>query len=672
MKNYLIVISTAFYLFLTSCKSDVYDICIYGGTSSGVIAANAAKRLGKTVIIIEPSNHLGGLSSGGLGSTDIGNKFAVTGIALDFYRRIGKHYNELEQWRFEPHVAEKIFQDYVDEEQIEVVKNYRLLNLKKEGEWIKEITIENSLDPKDSTNRVIKAKMFIDCSYEGDLMAKAGVKYTVGREANKLYNETYNGVQFLNEHQFEDGIDPYKIKGDSTSGLAWGVSKYRLQPNGTGDEKIQAYNFRICLTNKPENRISISKPIGYDPEHYVLLKRIIEKRIQERKKLSVKDYMIINMMPNDKTDINNKGGFSTDMIGENWNFPEADYKTRDKIAKKHENYIKGFFYFLGNDESVPDTLRKQMKAWGWCKDEFLDNGGFPHQLYVREARRMIGEYVMTQHNCQGKEVVEDGIGMAAYTMDSHNCQRIVWRGMVKNEGDVQVGGFRPYPIAYRSIVPKATECKNLIVPVCMSATHIAYGSIRMEPVFMVLGQSAALAASMAIDDDKAVQEIDIKSMIEKLNNDPMFDGKTKEIIIDNSDKNVSTTGIWDTITPKKIWMDQYKFDCFVNKDTVKAEKRIKFSAEIQEDGWYGLYYYCPTIDNKRILKTDLTSSLPIKIHMGETVKDTVININDSQKKWLYIGKYEFAKEKTASIEIVADSVKSGLVAVDAVLFKPLE
>jgi hypothetical protein len=487
------------------------DICVYGGTSSGVIAAYAARLQGKSVLLIEPTRRLGGMSSGGLGQTDIGNKQAITGMARDFYKAIGKHYGKEEQWIFEPHVAEKVFLDLVSAAQLNVLYEYRLTAVSKQGTTINEITIEHSLGKE--KNKLIRAKMFIDCTYEGDLMAKAGVSYTVGRESNTQYNETLNGVQLLDKHQFKDGVDPYVIPGNPESGLIWGVQSQALQPDGTGDRAVQAYNFRLCLTNNPDNRIAIGKPVDYDSTKYELLARQIKNYTPDSLNWQL---LHIAPMPNQKTDINNCGGFSSDMIGMNYDYPDGDYETRDRIIQEHVSYTKGWLWFLGHDVRVPEHLRKEMLQWGYPKDEYPETDHFTPQLYIREARRMVSDYVMTQRNCQGREVAEDGVGLAAYTMDSHNCQRVVVNGMVKNEGDVQVGGFGPYPISYRSIVPKKSECTNLLVPVCLSASHIAYGSIRMEPVFMVLGQSAANAASMAIESKSFVQDIDVNELQTRL------------------------------------------------------------------------------------------------------------------------------------------------------------
>ncbi|GAA4311767.1 FAD-dependent oxidoreductase [Compostibacter hankyongensis] len=495
------------------------DIVIYGGTSAGVIAAYAAYRCGKSVLLVEPGKMLGGMTTGGLGQTDIGNKQAITGLSRQFYKNVGKLYGVPEQWKFEPSVASKVMEDYIRTGHIKVFYEQELTRVKKRGTAIQSLLFRKTGQHGPVTLQ-ISGKEFMDCTYEGDLLAMAGVSFALGREDNKQYGETIDGVQVMHNHQFPDGVDPYVKPGDPSSGLLWGISADSLLPAGSGDKKIQAYNFRICLTDSAENRIPITRPENYDPARYELLLRLIAA---QPGKLKLNDYFIWSRMPNRKTDINNRGAFSTDMIGMNYGWPEADYAGREKIFQSHVDYTKGLLYFIGHDPRVPDALRRQMLQWGYPKDEYAAFGHFTPELYIREGRRMIGEYVMTERNCRGKEKVTDGIGMAAYTMDSHNCERIVINGMVKNEGNVEVGGFPPYPVAYRSLTPKRSECTNLLVPVCLSASHIAYGSIRMEPVFMVLGQSAAMAASMAIDGKKAVQEIDVKQLQQRLQADPYLE-----------------------------------------------------------------------------------------------------------------------------------------------------
>ena len=641
-----------------SSKLITADVCVYGGTSAGVIAAYTAKKMGKTVILIEPGKHLGGMSSGGLGYTDIGNKYVVTGLARDFYRRIGAHYGKFEQWIFEPKVAEGIFNDYVKRAGFPVLFRNRLIKVKKEENQLKEIIVEDSYKPSTATNKTIRAKVFIDCTYEGDLMARSGVSYTVGREANSQYDETINGVELLDKHQFPDNIDPYKVPGDAKSGLLWGISSEVLQVNGAGDKKVQAYNFRITLTNVPENRIPISKPNNYDPKKYELLLRLKEKQPWK----SISDVFIISKMPNGKTDINNNGGFSTDMIGMNWEYPEADYNTRTKIWKEHEDYTKGFFYFIGNDTRIPGNIRDEMKQWGYPKDEYTDNGNWTPQLYIREARRMIGELVMTQHHCQGKEQVEDGVGMAAYGMDSHNCERLVVNGMVKNEGDVQVHGFAPYAVSYRAIVPKQKEAANLFVPVCLSASHIAYGSIRMEPVFMVLGQSSAVAACQVIDKKIAVQQVNVKEVQSLLRTDPLADGSIPEVLVDNEDSHI--TGDWKTEKS-----GGYGPTYLADDSKAETAKSVRFIPEKLKKGAYHVYTYFPKVMNP-------TTKTYITIYDGDKATEKIINQSDLQVEgqtsgeWLPLGLYNFSEEKKAYVEI-SNKNADGVIVADAVLFVPV-
>jgi hypothetical protein len=485
------------------------DVCIYGGTAAGVAAAAEAARSGKTAVIAEFGGHLGGMSSGGLSQTDIGNKAAIGGIAREFYQRVGRHYGKPEQWTFEPGVAENIFFDLVNEARTPVYFQQRLAAVKKDGRRIVEITMENG--------KTYRAKMFIDASYEGDLMAKAKVSYTVGREGNSQYGETLNGMRAETpKHQFLVAVDPYVKAGDPQSGLLPFVQPGDGGVPGNGDRAVQAYNFRLCLTRNPLNQRPIAPPANYDPSHYELLARYIEALVAAGKPPKLGSLMHIQMMPNGKTDINNDGGFSTDFIGANYDYPEADYATRAKIWREHEDYTRGFLHFLATSPRVPEAIRAEMQSWGLANDEFRDTGGWPHQLYVREARRMVSDCVMTEHNCRESIRVPDAIALAAYTMDSHNCRRIARNGRAENEGDVQVGGFSPYPIAYRSVVPKAAECENLLVPVCLSATHIAYGSIRMEPVFMALGHAASAAACQAIDRKIMLQQVNVNKLQEKL------------------------------------------------------------------------------------------------------------------------------------------------------------
>ncbi len=499
------------------------DIIIYSASSAGVAAAIQAVRMGKSVIVLEPGTRMGGLTTGGLGQTDIGNKAAIGGIAREFYQRVRQHYGnpsawtwqapveyrsdgqsvtgagEDAMWTFEPSVALRILQDMAAEAKVRVAYGERLnrdSGVAKAGSSIVSITMESG--------RTFGGKVFIDASYEGDLMASAGVRYHVGRESNAVYGETLNGVQTVHAiyHQLKAGIDPYVVKGDPGSGLLPGISTSGPGQEGAGDSCVQAYCFRMCMTDHPENRIAFRKPEGYDELNYEMLFRNFEAG----------EHLVpwINSsMPNRKTDTNNRLGFSTDFIGQNYDYPEAGYEERERIVRQHRQYQQGLMWTLANHPRVPAPVREEVSRWGMCKDEFVETGGWQEQLYIREARRMVGCLVSTQDHCQGRLLAEDPVGLAAYTMDSHHVQRhLDADGMVRNEGDVEVGNFPPYPVSYRSIVPCQNECANLLVPVCLSASHIAYGSIRMEPVFMVLGQSAATAAVIAIEAGTPVQAID--------------------------------------------------------------------------------------------------------------------------------------------------------------------
>lgn len=540
-------------------KNRNYDVVIYGGTSAGIASAIQTSRMGKTVVIIEPGNRLGGLTTGGLGQTDIGNKHVVGGISREFYQHIRKHYEDPQNWKwqsrdeylddgqsrtekgedamwtFEPSAALKVYHQMLDREKVEIVYGERLNRKsgvsKKDGK-IASIEMENGSK--------YSGKMFIDATYEGDLMAAAGVSYSIGRESNSEYGETLNGVQAnrinrtlkwtlsrnAHNHNFIDGVDPYIVKGDPSSGLLpYIVEGGRPGIDGEGDDGIQAYCFRMTLTDHPENRIPFKKPDNYYELNYELLFRNYEAAkgpVEEMYTYGDKLVPWINSpMPNRKTDTNNQKGFSTDFIGQNHDYPEASYEEREKIIQAHRDYQQGLMWSLAYHPRIPQKVRDAVSKWGTCKDEYDEgSNGWQQQLYIREARRMKSDYVMTQRNCERIDVVEDPVGMGAYGMDSHHVNRYVdANGFVQNEGNVEASVPNPYPISYRSIVPKKNECENLLVPICVSSTHIAFGSIRMEPVFMVLGQSAATAACQAINAKKAVQDIDYSSLQKRLLND---------------------------------------------------------------------------------------------------------------------------------------------------------
>ena len=518
------------------------DVIVYGGTSAAVTTAVQVHRMGLSVIIVSPDKHLGGMSSSGLGFTDTGNKEVIGGLAREFYQLIYNHYDKPESWNwqkrseygnrgqgnpaidgdkrtmwiFEPHVAEEAFEIMISQNNIPVHRD----------EWLDR---ETGVEKKDGkivsvrtlSGKLYRAKVFIDATYEGDLMASAGVRYTVGREDNSLYGETWNGVQagvFHHGHYFKDKISPYKIPGDTSSGLLPRISTEVPGENGTGDHKVQAYCYRLCLTQHQDNKVPITKPEGYDSTWYELLVRVAETRWNEF-------FAKYDAIPNHKTDVNNHGPFSYDNIGMSWDYPEASYEKRKEILNEHITYQKGLLYFMSTDKRLPQWVRDTMNTWGFSRDEFADNGYWPYNIYVREARRMIGKYVMTENDVLCKRDVPESIGMGSYTMDSHNVQRYVTaEGYVQNEGDIGVAAPHPYRISLGSILPEKEQCSNLLVPVCVSCSHIAFGSIRMEPVFMILGQSAGTLASMAIEEKKDLHAVTYDELRKKL----MADGQILE------------------------------------------------------------------------------------------------------------------------------------------------
>lgn len=675
---------------VSAAQPATYDIVIYGGTSGGVAAAVQAKRMGKSVVLIEPSKRLGGLTTGGLGQTDIGNKSVIGGIAREFYQAVRQHYQDDSAWKwqtqeqyqdsgqsrtaagedamwtFEPSVALKIYQEWIDTYEIPVVYGERLnresgVNKTPQSPWqIRSIQMESGL--------TFAGKMFLDATYEGDLLAAAGVAYTVGREANATYGETLNGVQtsMAVYHQFVRGVDPYVTAGDPSSGLLPFIEPEAPPQDGAGDHRVQAYCYRMCLTDHEENRIPFHKPEGYDPSWYELLLRNYEA--------GERGFPWINSsMPNRKTDTNNRLGFSTDFVGQNYEYPEASYERREEIAAQHRLYQQGLMWTLAYHPRMPEQIRREVSRWGMCKDEFVEGNGWQDQLYVREARRMVSDYVMTQHHCQGREEAQDAVGMAAYTMDSHHVQRYVDpQGHVRNEGDVQVGGFSPYPISYRSIVPAEQECSNLLVPVCLSASHIAFGSIRMEPVFMVLGQSAATAAALAIDDQVAVQQVAYDKLQQRLLEDkqvlkwtgPKRSGSSAGVAADSlpgiviDDTQATLTGFvarGAVIGP--FVGGGYRHD----ENTLKGDQRAVFPVQVETSGKYEVRVAYSAHGNR-------ATNVPVTIRHADG--ETGLKLNQRQpgsidKLLQPIGTFRFESGKTHSVEI-SNSQTDGYVMIDAV------
>jgi len=527
------------------------DICVYGGTSGGVAAAVQAARMGKSVHIVEPGRHLGGMTSGGLSAVDIGDPRSVGGIAREYFTKLAATVGVTLAWdkpfeskgggpatggayAIEPHKAEQVFNDMARDAGVEVHLNARLATVKKDGAHITELITEDGT--------VFRAKVFIDTTYEGDLMAKSGVTYTLMREGNAKYGETYNGIhyaeKFLPHTSYaqpgESGrlkggqgvwdrdfpLDPYVVKGDPKSGLLPLIQQGEPGTPGEPAPGVQAYCYRLCLTTNPANMIPITPPSGYDPKRYEIVVRFIDACLANGDVMDLRWFSKHDALPNDKWDFNT-ATFGGNLPGASHAWPEASYAQREKIGKEHENYHRGLLRFLAADPRVPAKVRQDMQRFGLPKDEFTDNGGWPHQIYVREARRMISDLVLTEHHTFGRQIAPKPISLGSYGTDTHEIRRIVKDGVVVREGKTAGGrdGASPYGIGYAAIVPRQGECDNLLVTFALSASHTAFSSIRMEPVLMCTSQSAATAACMAADDKIAVQQVDYAKLKARLEQD---------------------------------------------------------------------------------------------------------------------------------------------------------
>ncbi len=666
------------------------DIIIYGGTSAGVVAAVQAARMGKTAILIEPTGHLGGLTTGGLGYTDTGNKSVIGGVAREFYRRLKAHYDQDAAWRFqqagefrgyrpaedamwtfEPHVAEQVMEAMLREvaDRVTVVRRRRL---DRRGGTVLSNGRIVSIRTKDGT--VYRGAYFIDATYEGDLMAAAGVSYTIGREPNTKYGETLNGVQTranVHNHRFVVPVDPYIEPGNPDSGLLPRVHAGGPGKEGAGDRRLQAYCYRMCMTRVPENRVPFRKPDGYDERQYELLLRNFEAG-------DLRLPLSIRYVPNGKTDTNNNGAFSTDNIGMNYDYPEASDEQREAILREHLRYQQGLMWTLTHHPRVPEKIRREMATWGLAKDEFVDNDHWPHVIYVREARRMVADYVVTELDCRRERIADDPVGMGSYNMDSHNVQRYVTRdGTVQNEGDVQVSPGGPYVISYRSIVPRRGECENLLVPVCLSASHIAYGSIRMEPVFMILGQSAATAAVLALESGgRPVQQLPYAQLKKRL----LADGQVLEldrkkyppkrliradslpgIVVDDSAAEL--TGPWRKASSIQPYIgDGYQ----ALKDDGQTDGVATFSAKL-DGGVYEVRLSWSAHGNR-------ATALKVEIESAQGTRTVTVN----QRKrpeidglFHSLGRFRFSADRPARVHLRVRGSKGYGIA-DAVQFLPVE
>jgi hypothetical protein len=652
-----------------------FDVVVYGGTASGVVAAVSASREGEKVVLIEPGRHLGGMVSGGLGATDFGNRGAIGGISREFFRRVLDHYVKTygagspqvkdcsDGFKFEPHVAEAVFEDMIREAKVEVVRESTLGRV--------EVVDSRVVSIRTNRGETFLGAVFIDASYEGDLMARAGVNYAIGREGRAQYNESIAGVQARSPaHQWPVAVPARDADGHPLPTVQPGATG----PAGSGDRKTQAYNYRLCMTNVRTNQVPFPKPDGYDPARYELLARYLALKPG----LKVGQLMNPVRMPNGKTDTNNNGAFSTDHIGGNWDYPEADEPTRKKIVDDHIAYDQGFLYFLANDPRVPKALHDEMATWGLAKDEFLDTNHWPHQLYVREARRMIGTFVMTQADIMDDRTKVDSIGLGSYNTDSHHVQRVLQPdGSALNEGDFQVG-VRPYAIPYRSLVPRALECKNLLVTVCMSASHVAYGTIRMEPVYMVLGHASGIAASLVSRGKIAVQDVPIDRLVLALANQgavlrpDQVPGSTKTSGNGLDPAKLAGVVVDDPLAVKVgDWTSSATVGPFVGEgylhDGGKADgkARVRYVPKLPKAGKYEVRLYAPTSSNRA------TNAL-VAIHGLDGDRSARVDQRRATRDGtpIVVGTYSFAEGDGGWVEIRNDGADGHVIA-DAVQFVPV-
>ena len=668
-------------------QSHTYDVVVYGGTAGGVVGAVAAAREGARVALLEPCDHLGGMVSGGLGLADAGNRQVVGGCSREFFERAGKKYGVPIQWRLEPHVAEAIFNEMVEEAGVAVFYRHRLCEregVKKQGARIATIKLENGAE--------FAAKVFVDATYEGDLMAKSGVSYTWGRESRDQYGEDLAGVRPRGTFdQFT-----VQIPAHDEQGRRWPEVSYKPRAAlGSADKKTMAYNFRLCMTQVPGNRVPFPRPKRYDPRRYALLARMlaeidkVKRRVANdqakssglpavmRRPWSIRDVVTPNEIPNGKTDTNGHGGFYIDYVGGNENYPDADYKTRARIWQDHVDYVQGLLYFIQHDPQSPQALREDAAKWGLCKDEFVDNNHWPHQLYIREARRMVGDYVMTQKDVQGENTKPDVIGMGSFHIDSHSIQRIINKaGFVENEGGFMVG-TQPYQIPYRVLLPKREEATNLLVPICLSASHVAYSTLRMEPVYMIMGQASGLAAKMAIDKNMAVQDVDTQDLTAKL--------RTQRAVLDYTGprrRGAQATGI----SPKKLagmvqddeqakitgqWTHSRNVSPFVSAgyrhdgNTAKGQRTATFTLKVSKAGNYDVRVAYSAAENR-------ATNVPVTIaHAGGRASATLNQKKSPKLDGVFASVGTFSFKDTATITI-SNTNTDGYVLIDAVQLVPVK
>ncbi|NQV26672.1 MAG: FAD-dependent oxidoreductase [Rhodopirellula sp.] len=683
------------------------DVCVYGGTSGGVAAAVQAARMGKRVVLVEPGRHLGGMTSGGLSAVDIGDPRSVGGIAREYFTRLVASYGKRLTWNqpfrgkggpatggaysIEPHVAEQVFDDMVREAGVVILRDARLKSVHKDKDRIVELITEDG--------RVIRARMFLDTTYEGDLMAAAGVSYTLMREGNEKYDEQYNGIHYTDKYKprtdhLKPGangrvpggqgvwdrdfpLDPYVVKGVPSSGLLPLINAGSPGTPGEPAPGVMAYCFRLCLSTAGDR---LTPPPDYDAQHYELVARFIEACLAIGDDMDLRWFSKHDPLPNAKWDFNT-ATFGGNLPGASWEWPEASYDRRVEIAHDIENYHRGLLHFLATDPRVPEKVRNDMARFGLPHDEFPDTGGWPHQLYIREGRRMVSDFVMTEHHTFGRKVAPHSVGLGSYGTDVHEIRRIVKDGVVTREGKVAGGrgGFGPYQIGYGAIVPKQSECENLLVTFALSASHTAFASIRMEPVLMVTSQSAATAACLAIDDDVPVQNVPYEKLEAQLIADGQVlkwdtvPGRTPSrkivkadelpgIVLDNTDGQYTGEWIASSGQPSLVGAD-YLHD----NNQQRGKKLATFTPQIPESGEYAVRLLYTWHEN-RSTKTSVT------VTSADGVKTFVVNQRKPaliDRVPVALGLFRFDVGRSGSLTL-SNAGADGYVVVDGVQFLPVE
>jgi hypothetical protein len=633
------------------------DVCVYGGTSGGVTAAVAAARLGKCVALVMPNNHVGGMSASGLGVTDVGNAATIGGLAAEFYTRVGQAYGSTNRvYWFEPHVAEQTFGQMLNGAGVMVYTNQVLASVTLSNLAITRITMTDGT--------VYQAREFIDTTYEGDLMAMSGVSFTWGREGTNAYGESLAGV-FVNSVNYR--CDPYVIAGNAASGLLPLIQTNAPGTPGQGDQRVQCYNFRLCLTQNPTNQIPITAPANYSEATYELLHRYINAYVATNGSVPLNRLIDVQqLIPNGKTDINAYADVSTDFIGYNYTYPTNTAAGRQAIYQAHKDYLAGLLYYLANSTNVPVNVRTNMQSWGYARDEFPDNGGWPYLMYVREARRMVGDYVMLQQDALGSRAATDSVALASYTLDCHPVARLAINGVATWEGSIGTSVPQPYPVSYRAIVPPAVQCQNLFCTFALSASHVGFASVRLEPVFMMTSQAAGTAAAFALDDNVPAQQVNYGKLAAQLLADGQIlswgtaqtTGTNGIILIVTNATGIAASSGWSTGSNTGGWplpSGPYWHDNNAGKGT----RYVTFTPTISPAGYYDVYIWWVAASNR-------ATNTPVDIASARATNRVYVNQQINCTNWVMIASSNYFNLGTGGSVSVRNDNTTGYVIANAV------